>query len=237
MRNVALIPARAGSKTVAKKNIKLLNGIPLIAYTIKMALKNPRINKVIVSTDDEEIAGIAKKYGAEVPFLRPVELAQDNTPDRPVILHTLTWLKKNEQFEPDLLIYLRPTSPFKTNPIIDECLNMIESEKELTSLRTVNIAEGTDHPYWMFKNENNLLKPFIDNIRISKYYQRQLLPSCYKLNGVVDILKPNIVNNNENIFGNNIGFVEIDRLNAIDIDDELDFSFAEFLIIHNKINN
>jgi len=237
MRNVALIPARAGSKTVAKKNIKLLNGIPLIAYTIKTALKNPRINKVIVSTDDEEIAGIAKKYGAEVPFLRPVELAQDNTPDRPVILHTLNWIEENEKFKPDLLIYLRPTSPFKTNPIIDECLNMIESEKELTSLRTVNIAEGTDHPYWMFKNENNLLKPFIDNIRISKYYQRQLLPSCYKLNGVVDILKPNIVNNNEYIFGNNIGFVEIDRLNAIDIDDELDFSFAEFLIIHNKINN
>lgn len=235
MKNIALIPARASSKTVAKKNIKLLNGLPLIAYTIKTALKNPRIKKVIVSTEDHEIAEIAKNYGADVPFLRPAELAQDNTPDRPVILHTLHWLKANEQFEPDLLIYLRPTSPFKTNLIIDECLNKIENEKQLTSLRTVNVAEGTHHPYWMFRNENNTLKPFIDNIEISKYYRRQLLPICYKLNGVVDILKPGIVANNENMYGSSVGFIEINQLNAADIDDELDFTFAEFLIKENWI--
>ena len=233
MKNIALIPARAGSKSIIKKNIKLLNGIPLIAYTITIALQNPRINKVIVSTEDQEIADIAKNYGAEVPFLRPEELAQDNTPDRPVILHTLQWLKENELFEPELLIYLRPTSPFKTNLIIDECLNKIENEKHLTSLRTVNAATGTNHPYWMFNYENNVLKPFIKNIEISKYYQRQLLPTCYKLNGVVDILKPDIVANNENMYGKSIGFVEINQLNAVDIDDEMDFNFAKFLIKEN----
>jgi len=235
MRNVALIPARAGSKTVIKKNIKLLNDIPLIVYTIKTAINNPRIDRVIVSTEDEEIAVIAKEYGAEVPFLRPIKLAQDNTSDRPVILHALNWLKEKEQFEPNLLIYLRPTSPFKTNSIIDECLNKMEREIELTSLRTVNTAEGTDHPYWMFKSNKNTLKPFINGIDISKYYQRQLLPSCYKLNGVVDILKPQIVFNHENMYGDKIGFVEINRLNSVDIDDETDFAFAEFLIKKNRI--
>lgn len=235
MKNIALIPARGSSMTVVKKNIKLLNGIPLIVYTIQTALKNPRISKVIVSTEDQEIAGIAKKYGAEVPFIRPAELSRDNTPDRPVILHTLDWLKKNEDFEPELLIYLRPTSPFKTNQIIDACLDKIENDLNLTSLRTVNLAEGTNHPYWMFKEKNNILKPFIEHVEISKYYQRQLLPVCYQLNGVVDIVKPGIVANNKNIYGDQIGFVEIAPLNAVDIDNELDFAFAEFLIKENWI--
>jgi len=230
MKSIALIPARGGSKTVVKKNIKLLNDIPLMAYTIQTALENPRITKVIVSTEDQEIADIAKSYGAEVPFLRPVELAQDNTPDRPVIMHTIDWLKENEQYEPELLVYLRPTSPFKTIQIIDECLIKIENDKQLTSLRTVNQAEGVNHPYWMFSNDKNILKPFIENIEITKYYRRQLLPACYKLNGVVDILKPQIIANGENIYGDKIGFIEIDHLNSIDIDDELDFTFAEFLM-------
>lgn len=233
-RIIALIPARGGSKTIFKKNIKLLNGIPLIAYTIKTALKNVNIYKVVVSTDNEEIANIAKNYGAEVPFLRPIELAQDNVSDRPVILHTLNWLKKNENILPDLILYLRPTSPFKSNKIINKCINKIEKNTYFTSIRTVNKAIGVDHPYWMFKNEKHTLKPFINNIDITKYYQRQLLPECFKLNGVIDILKPNIIENNENMFGNKIGFVEIDQLNAIDIDNDLDFAFAEF-VLQNKL--
>lgn len=234
MNNIALIPARGGSKTVVKKNIRLLNGIPLIAYTIKTALLNPRIKKVIVSTEDEEIANIAKKHGAEVPFLRPTELAQDITPDKPVIQHTLDWLKTNQHIEPDLLLYLRPTSPFKTNQIIDDCLDKLETNKQFTSVRTVNLAEGTNHPYWMFRNENNVLKPFVKDIDISKYYRRQLLPECFKLNGVIDIVRPEIVAKNENIYGDKIGFVEINQLNAVDIDDEMDFTFAEFLMKDKK---
>lgn len=230
MNSIALIPARGGSKTVVKKNIRLLNGIPLIAYTINIALKNSRIKKVVVSTEDQEIAEIAKAYGAEVPFLRPAKLAQDNTPDKPVIQHTIDWLKINQNIEPDLLLFLRPTSPFKTNEIIDNCLDKIEANNQFTSLRTVNLAEGTDHPYWMFRCENNMLKPFIEHVDISKYYQRQLLPKCYKLNGVIDIVRPEVVLKNENIYGDNIGFVEISLLNTIDIDNEMDFTFAEFLI-------
>ncbi len=235
MNNIALIPARGGSKTVVKKNIRLLNNLPLIAYTIQTALKNPRIKRVIVSTEDQEIANIAKNFGAEVPFLRPEELAQDHTPDKPVILHTLDWLKKNQSHKTDLLLYLRPTSPFKTTQLIDQCLDKIENNKQLTSLRTVNLAEGTNHPYWMFKDKNNMLKPFIENIEISKYYQRQLLPTCYKLNGVIDILRPEILTINDNMYGENIGFIDINPLNAIDIDDELDFKFAEFLIKEKRL--
>lgn len=230
MKSIALIPARGGSKTVVKKNIRLLNGTPLIAYTIKTALQNPRISKVIVSTEDEEIAEIAKKYGAEVPFLRPIELAQDSTPDKPVIQHTLDWLETNQNLKPDLLIYLRPTSPFKTNQIIDECLIKIIENSQFSSVRTVDLAEGTNHPYWMFKNEKSELKPFVENIDISDYYQRQLLPECYKLNGVIDILRPEVIANNKNMYGDNIGFVKINHFQRLDIDDEIDFTFAEYLI-------
>ncbi len=234
MNILGFIPARGGSKNLPGKNIKLLNGKPLIAYTIEIAIKNKNIDRVIVSTDDEEIAEISKKYGAEVPFLRPEELAQDNTPDKPVMLHLINWLKENENYEFDILVHLRPTTPFKTSEIINNCIEKIKSNNILTAVRTVTKSEGVSHPYWMYKEKNGILKSFIEGIDISKYYQRQLLPPCYKLNGVVDVLRTNIILNSTNHFGDKIGFVEIDEYNSIDIDTEFDFMLCEFLLA--KIN-
>lgn len=235
MKTIALIPARGGSKNVTKKNIRLLNGIPLIAHSIRIALSNERIDKTYVTTDSAEIAEIAVKYGAEVPFLRPVELAQDTTPDRPVIIHSLDWLNKYQGMNPDLVVFLRPTSPLRTQSILNGCIDTIINNSQFTSLRTVNHASGVNHPYWMFKRQGNILEPFIDNIDLSKYYQRQLLPECLKLNGVVDILRPDVVTTQTNVFGNKIGFFEIDEINAIDIDSELELAFAQYLIKENKI--
>nr|NQU91017.1 acylneuraminate cytidylyltransferase family protein [Bacteroidota bacterium] len=229
-KTIALIPARGGSKKIHKKNIKLLHGIPLIAHTIKVALSHPGIERVIVSTDDREIVEISREYGAEVPFLRPTSIAQDNTPDKPVVLHALDWLAGHEKYHPELVLFLRPTTPFKTTGIIDDCLEKSANNPDLSSVRTVTKATGIHHPYWMFKDINNVLKPFIPEVDLIKYYQRQLLPTCYQLNGVVDILRPEIVKSNENMYGNNIGFVEIDPNHSVDIDDELDFAFAEFLM-------
>jgi len=227
---VALIPARGGSKAVYKKNIKLLDGVPLIEYSIRTAIQNSNCDRVIVSTDDQEIAKISKKAGAEVPFIRPASLAEDNTADKPVIEHALTWLEKHEKFKPDAILFLRPTTPFKTTQIIDQCLDSFWQNNDTSSVRTVNKAEGVNHPYWMFKDEDGYLAPFVDGIKLSEYYQRQLLPSCYQLNGVVDVLKPEIVFGNKNMYGEQVRFVEIDAINAVDIDTQLDFNFAEFIL-------
>lgn len=227
---IALIPARAGSKGVVGKNIRLLNGKPLIAYSIEAAKNCKVVSRVIVSTDSEEIAAIAKKYGAEVPFIRPKEIASDTTPDRQVMEHCINWLKENENYRPDYLAYLRPTTPFKTADLIQNCFKMILKTIEATSLRTITISVGVYHPYWMFKPNNEKLVPFIEGVSIKNYYQRQMLPKCFRLNGVVDILRPDVFMKNKDIYGENMIGFEIDEKQSVDIDTEFDLKFAEFLI-------
>jgi CMP-N-acetylneuraminic acid synthetase len=143
---LAVIPARGGSKKLPGKNIKPLNGIPLIAYTIEAALSSGKIARVIVSTDDKEIAEIAVKHGAETPFLRPAELAKDDTPDRPVLMHAINWLKENEGYVANEVAILRPTTPLKTAEMIDACLELLEEKQFLSSVRTVTKAQGVYHP-------------------------------------------------------------------------------------------
>jgi CMP-N,N'-diacetyllegionaminic acid synthase len=227
---VALIPARGGSKGIKGKNIKLLNGKPLIAFSIEAALKCKVINRIIVSTDNAEIASIAIKYGAEVPFMRPPEISTDQTPDQPVMQHCINWLNVNENFQPEYLAYLRPTTPFKTAILIENCFIKISNSKTATSLRTVTKSEGVFHPYWMYKTEKDELKPFIDGINIKEYYRRQMLPECYRLNGVIDILRPEIFMNQNDIYGKNIIYNELNEKQSVDIDNEFDFAFAEFLM-------
>lgn len=228
-RIVGLIPARGGSKGVKNKNIRLVNDKPLIAYTIEAALNTTLIDRVITSTDSQIIANVAREWGSEVPFLRPSYLAQDNTSDKPVITHLIDWLRKNESYNFDFLVYLRPTTPLKTSAIIDKCLSKLLTKTDLTSIRTVTKSEGVFHPYWMFKNNNDTLQPFCD-IDFSKYYQRQLLPACYRLNGVVDVLRLNVIKNFNNHYGDNIGFVEVEEKNALDIDTEHDLKLCAFLL-------
>lgn len=229
MKNIALIPARGGSKRLPRKNIKKLNGKPLIAYTIDVCLNTKGINRVIVSTDDLEIASIAKEYGAEVPFMRPDSLAADNVGDRDVMLHLINWLIENENYRFDNLIYLRPTSPFKTVNMLNEALEKIQNTK-YSGIRSVTMAEGVFHPYWMFKNNNDILKAFVDGVQIENYYQSQLLPECLRINGVVDVTRVETVLSNKNIYGDSIGYIMIDEKRAIDIDTDFEFLMSEFLI-------
>jgi len=120
--------------------------------------------------------------------------------------------------------------------IIDQCIDQAVVKPGCSAIRTVHKAAGIDHPYWMFREREGFLEPFIDGIDLSKYYQRQLLPDCFKINGVVDVLKPQVVQAEENIYGSKIGFVEIPEINAIDIDTPLDFAFAEYLINQEALN-
>lgn len=229
-KTIAIITARGGSKKLPGKNIKPLNGKPLIAYSIEAARAARGIERVIVSTDDVHIADIALRHGAEVPFMRPAELAKDDTPDRPVLMHAINWLKENEGYVADEVAILRPTTPMKTAEMIDECLEILEKKEFLTSVRTVTKAQGVYHPYWMYKSANDTLQPFIDGVDVTKYYQRQLLPLCYRLNGVVDVSRVETIMNCENVYGPSIGFLEIEEAYAIDIDTQFDFDFCEFMM-------
>ncbi len=229
MKNIALIPARGGSKRLPLKNIKELCGKPLIAYSIETCFQTKEIDRIIVSTDDEDIADIAKKYGAEVPFIRSSYLAGDKIGDRDVMLHLVDWLEENENYQFDNLVYIRPTTPFKSSQMIQEALSKLE-DKKYSSIRSVTKSEGVFHPFWMYKQKDDTLRPFIDDLKVEKFYQSQLLPECLRLNGVVDITRIQTLKKYKNIYGNSIGYIEIDEKKAIDIDTEFEFILCEFMI-------
>jgi CMP-N-acetylneuraminic acid synthetase len=226
--NLGLIPARGGSKTVPRKNIRLLQGKPLIAYTIEAALRSKLLDKVVVSTDDEEIREIALQYGAEVPFLRPAEISQDQSGDLPVIRHVLEWYKENYQQQFEKIVYLRPTTPFKTGQLIDRCLEAC-GKGFFTGFRTVTKVEGVHHPYWMYKAEGGELQTFVEDVDLTKYYRRQLLPDCFRLNGVVDIVLAETLDS-DSLYGSRIGFEVLDEKTSVDIDTEFDFRMCEAMM-------
>lgn len=226
---LGIIPARCGSKRVKNKNIRLLNGKELIKYTICAAQGSKKLDRFIVSTDCEEIAEICRNAGAEVPFLRPPELAEDITPDKPYLLHALNFLKKTENYVPDAIVILRPTSPFKTAEIIDEVIELLQ-ESGADSVRTVTKTEGVFHPYWMYKKiDDNKAKSFLEEAKNGKYYQSQMLPAVYRLNGVADAIKVNVLKASENLYGDDMRILEVEEKFAFDIDTELDFKIAECL--------
>ena len=147
LKKIGLIPARGGSKGIPRKNCVQVNGKPLIAYTIEVALNSELLDGVIVSTDDAEIAEIALSCGAQVPFTRPDCFASDNATDFDVINHFTDWAIQ-ANIEIDLIAYLRPTTPLKTSEIIDQSLRKLMNDKVLTSVRSVTKSEGVYHPFW-----------------------------------------------------------------------------------------
>lgn len=184
----ALILARGGSKRIPKKNIKELAGKPLIAYSIDEAKKSKYIDRLITSTDDQEIADVASTFGSEVPFLRPSELAQDTTTDYPVFLHALEWLKEHDNWEPDIVVQLRPTSPLRTVEDIDAAIELLAAHPEADSVRTVALPE--QNPYKMYRiEENGFLTPLltIPGVPESFNLPEQQLPKGYKHVGYVDV--------------------------------------------------
>ena len=222
---LAIIPARGGSKGIVGKNIKELNGKPLIAYTIEEAKKSEHINRIVVSTDNEEIANISKKYGAEVPFLRPLELAQDDTPTIECVIHMLNVLKENEDYIPDYVCLLQCTSPLRTFNDIDGTIEKLLS----TGLDSAaSVCEAEVNPYWTNIFNGERLEYFLkDGKEITR---RQDLPNVYRLNGAVYVAKCDVLKN-EMTFETEYttGYV-MDKNSSIDIDDIIDFKFAELLM-------
>ncbi len=233
-RVLGIIPARGGSKRVLRKNIKPLAGKPLIVYTIEAGLKCPAVDRLIVSTDDQEIANVATSFGADVPFLRPAEFSGDTTPDQPVATHVLNELEtRGETF--DMVAWLRPTTPFKLPSDIQSALDTLD-RTGAPLVRSVTMAEGVFHPYWMFRGDGSLLTPLL-NIRFEDYLRSQNLPKdVFRLNGVVDVFQAAHVRTAPVMLtGSSMGYIVIPQERATDIDELIDFAWAEFLLAHNYV--
>lgn len=231
---LALIPARSGSKGVPGKNIRLLAGKPLIAHSIAAALDSKYIDRVIVSTDGEEIAAVAKKYGAEVPFLRPPELAGDRTLDFPVFEHCLNWLRENENYVPDLIVHLRPTGPVRDVKQIDEAIELLARHPEADSVRSVN--EPAKTPYKMWSIEGEFMKPLFASLPgINEPYgaPRQALPKVYETNPNIGVMWRDTVLKKKSVIGEKT-LPYIIEGPVVDIDNLSDFDMAELLLKKNS---
>jgi CMP-N-acetylneuraminic acid synthetase len=197
---LALIPARGGSKGIPRKNIYKMVGKPLVAWTIESARNAKLIDRVIVSTDDEEIAEVARKFGAETPFMRPKELAEDDTPDLPVFQHALKWLKENEGYEPDVVVQLWATSPYREAKHIDEAVELLlKSGKSADSVRSVTHPSQTPFKMWR-RDDGAHLKPILEKTYPDTYKDRephaqprQLLPEVLVQTGYVSVIWPEII--------------------------------------------
>lgn len=220
---LALIPARGGSKGIPRKNLVPLAGLPLIAHTIRAALGAPEISRVIVSTEDQEIADISRSYGAEVPFLRPAALARDDTPSYEVVKHALGWLAQNQNYRPTELVLLQPTSPLRQACHIQAALEIFRAGNH-DSVVSVTLVD--QHPFWMFSlNDERTLEPFIKEH--PSVLRRQDLPPLYRLNGAVYVTSPHIIFTTDGLVGRKIGAYVMPEELSLDIDQPKDLIEAE----------
>jgi N-acylneuraminate cytidylyltransferase len=219
---LALIPARGGSKSVPRKNLVPLNGRPLIAYTIAHALGASRIDRVIVTTDDEEIAAVARASGAEVPFLRPTAISGDFALDVEYHSHALGWLRDNEDYVPEMVVNLRPPHPVRRCATIDRAIAAFAASSA-DSLRSVRLAEQSAFKMWTV-DERGYLSPVaaLPGVREPYNLPRQLLPPVYWQDGYIDITRPAVVFEKRSTTGDTIlPFIIDEQCVDIDYDDEI----------------
>jgi N-acylneuraminate cytidylyltransferase len=224
---IAIIPARGGSKGVPGKNIRPLKGFPLIAYSIAAAQLSKKIKRIIVSTDSEEIAGICRNYGADIPFLRPAEIAQDISTDLEFMLHAIEWCKRNEHHIPEYWVHLRPTTPLRDPLKIDEAIDIIINNPDATSLRSGHLA--SESPFkWFKRDEFGYFRSIIDISNDTANNARQQFPDVYIPDGYVDVLKASFIKKAAMMHGDKMmGFISpfCTEVDAIE----------EFELLHNEI--
>ncbi|MDT7041540.1 acylneuraminate cytidylyltransferase family protein [Candidatus Nitronereus thalassa] len=226
---LAIIPARGGSKSIPMKNLASLAGQPLIAFSVQVAQQSKLISRTIVSTDSEEIREVSRGLGAEVPFLRPSELAQDDTKDFPVFLHALEWLKTYEGYLPDFVVHLRPTTPLRRAEKIDEAIQLLVDNPSADSVRAVTFP--LQNPFKMWTEEAHFMKPLVDlNIPEPYNQPRQNLPRVLWQTGYVDVIARSTLELKHSMTGDYILPFIMEEQNIIDIDQPLSLKIAEFLL-------
>jgi len=237
MQVLAIIPARGGSKGIPRKNIREFVGYPLIAYSIVAGLQAESVNRVILSTDDKEIAQVAEQFGAEVPFLRPDYLARDETPDLPVFEHALSWLKEEEGYQPDLVVQLRPTSPIRPRGLVDLAIKLILDHPEADSVRGVVPAGQNPFKMWQINPEGGM-EPLLKLEGIPEPFNapRQSLPPVFWQTGHIDVVRPQVILEKRSMSGDTILPIKIDPVFSVDIDNVMDWQRYERLVQENNLD-
>jgi CMP-N,N'-diacetyllegionaminic acid synthase len=206
LNNIAIIPARSGSKSIKDKNIAMLSGHPVLAYSIAAAKCSSLIDRVIISTDSIKYAEIAKKYGAEVPFLRPTEYSTDLSNDRDFLIHAMSWIEEHEKQTPEFWVHLRPTTPLRHPDIIDNAIKVMIATDFATSLRSGYRASESPLK-WFKKNENGYFQGILGLSNDESNLPRESFETIYIPDGYVDIVRRSFVLRGKKIHGDRmIGF-------------------------------
>lgn len=229
---LGVVGARSSSKAIPHKNIKPLLGKPLLAWIIEAAKASSLVSRVVISTDSSEYAEIAKTYGAEAPFLRPKELAEDHVPDFDYLYHAATWLRDNEGWQADIILRLPPTTPLCQTESIDACIRLLTDDPRADSSRTVTPA--SKHPYKLWRaTEAGYIEPFLSEeftgLKDAHNMPRQSFPKAYQHVDVIALRWHTLVRD-KSMAGTFVRCHEIPKKEAIDIDSEIDFHVAEYLL-------
>lgn len=225
---VAIVPARSGSKSIPDKNIRNFGGHPLIAWSIAAGLAASTVDRVVLSTDDEHIAQIGREYGAETPFLRPGNLARDETPDLPVFQHALEFLAEEEGYEPELVVQLRPTSPIRPPDLVDESVAKLRSEPQADSLR--GVVPSGQNPYKMWRLEGERIVPLLEDPVEAYNLPRQALPQTFWQTGHIDVIRTQTIRAKNSMSGDFIIPALLDPAYTVDIDNLADWKRGEALL-------
>ncbi len=233
---LAIIPARGGSKGLPGKNIRLLGRHPLIAYSVASCLAAHTIDRIIVSTDNQEIADVACAYGAEAPFLRPAELATDMAPDLPLFIHALQWLEREEGYRPSIVVQVRPTTPFRPHGLLDQSVTLLQSDARADSVRAVARPSQTPFKMWTC-DEKDYLHPLLDSEHAEPYNMpRQLLPQVFWQTGHVDVIRRETILEKNSLTGERIKSVLVDSAFVVDIDRLEDLQYAEYMLSKDNLD-
>ncbi len=229
---LAVIPARGGSKGIPRKNVRDFAGSPLIAFSIAAALQSETVTRVIVSTDDEEIAAVAREYGAEVPFMRPAEYAQDSTLDLPVFAHVLQTLADTEGYHPEVVVQLRPTSPIRPLTMVDDAVRLLLDNPEADSVRGVVPAGQNPHKMWRIDEASGRMMALLQVEGIAEPYNspRQKLPPVYWQTGHIDAIRPRAILEKNSMSGDVILPLLVDPGFTVDIDTPADWTRYEWQV-------
>jgi len=226
MKTLAIITARGGSRGIPQKNLRKIAGKHLIEYTINNAKSSKLIDKIIVSTDSEKIASFSKSKHVEVPFLRPKNLSKSNSNTIDTINHTINFLKTQENYIPDIITILQPTSPLRTVEILDKSIRLLKNSRVSSSI--LGVVKVKNHPFLCFEMKNSFLKPFKSDFQ--KYYQRQQFPDFFYPTGSIYTFWYKTLKKYGNIYGPKIKPLLINKEDSVDIDTPYDLFEAEMKI-------